>query len=249
MNTSTINQKFDLEMAKLIVTEYCMERELPRSMCILLDEFTPLLLEELQERADEGGDELLKKVHSILSAAGVPSDGHGEETLLTLQDRVETLIYYRSMAEDETADLENTIIELKAQLSAGSEGLPPPASITYHTSYPTVRAIDYDALRQAATFAIAKERQWAEAAVRQLAANQCLHTIHGDEGGNPYCPRIKELEKHLATTNAVAKTAKRALQDWADRYGEWSAMMPDRMGSRLPPASHLEALSAMEYIL
>lgn len=27
-----------------------------------------------------------------------------------------------------------------------------------------------------------------------LAAGQCLHGIKGDEGGTPYCPRIRELE-------------------------------------------------------
>jgi hypothetical protein len=88
-----------------------------------------------------------------------------------------------------------------------------------------------------------KELTDALAAVRKessgLAANQCLHGIHGDEGGTPYCPRIRQLELCL-------KTASRALREWQDRYGEWSVMMQDRMGSRLPPASHIEALELIE---
>ena len=32
----------------------------------------------------------------------------------------------------------------------------------------------------------------------KLAAGQCLHTIHGDERGNSYCPRIRELEAQLS---------------------------------------------------
>lgn len=30
-----------------------------------------------------------------------------------------------------------------------------------------------------------------------LSANQCLHTIHGDESGNSYCPRIEQLEARV----------------------------------------------------
>lgn len=37
----------------------------------------------------------------------------------------------------------------------------------------------------------------------QLAANQCLHGIHGDDGGNSYCSRIKELEAALKGTEKV----------------------------------------------
>lgn len=30
-----------------------------------------------------------------------------------------------------------------------------------------------------------------------MAANQCLHTIHGDDYGNSCCPRIRELEREV----------------------------------------------------
>lgn len=30
-----------------------------------------------------------------------------------------------------------------------------------------------------------------------MSANQCLHGIHGDDWGNSYCPRIKELEAEV----------------------------------------------------
>lgn len=37
-----------------------------------------------------------------------------------------------------------------------------------------------------------------------LSANQCLHSIHGDEAGNSYCPRIAELEVALVTARRKA---------------------------------------------
>lgn len=51
--------------------------------------------------------------------------------------------------------------------------------------------VTYDALKKR----VAK----LEAENAGLSANQCLHNIHGDEAGNPYCPRIAELEKMQGT--------------------------------------------------
>lgn len=49
--------------------------------------------------------------------------------------------------------------------------------------------VTYDALK--------KRVAELEAENAGLSANQCLHNIHGDEAGNPYCPRIAELEKRV----------------------------------------------------
>jgi hypothetical protein len=39
-----------------------------------------------------------------------------------------------------------------------------------------------------------RERDEARAEAFSLAANQCLHGLHGDAHGNPYCPGITEAE-------------------------------------------------------
>ena len=42
----------------------------------------------------------------------------------------------------------------------------------------------------------------AEKELTQMSAGMCLHQIHGDDGGVPYCPRIRELETELSRYRA-----------------------------------------------
>ena len=52
-----------------------------------------------------------------------------------------------------------------------------------------------------------------EADNAKLSANQCLHDIHGDDHGNPYCPRIASLEEQLRDALAEIERLKQRCAD------------------------------------
>jgi hypothetical protein len=60
-----------------------------------------------------------------------------------------------------------------------------------------------------------------------LATNQCLHDIHCDDAGNPYCPRIAELEASLEKQEAITKDDAK----WMMAYHKWCVM------NGFPPSS------------
>jgi elongation factor P hydroxylase len=60
-----------------------------------------------------------------------------------------------------------------------------------------------------------------------LATNQCLHDIHCDDAGNPYCPRIAELEASLEKQEAITKDDAK----WMMAYHQWCVM------NGFPPSS------------
>jgi hypothetical protein len=66
----------------------------------------------------------------------------------------------------------------------------------YISPFETINALTRErdeARAEAAAFKASYETVHSEAT--SMAANQCLHGLHGDEYGNPYCPGITEAER------------------------------------------------------
>lgn len=75
-----------------------------------------------------------------------------------------------------------------------------------------------------------------------LSANQCLHSIHGDEAGNPYCPRIAELEAALAALqrDASQQVATDEMVRRLQHLGDWQAA--DRIEALQKRVAELEGV-------